>query len=188
MKLTIFILSGNRYDLLSATIQSLLNTITIKDWDLVVYNHQDTIGKGWNDLMKRISGDFVLGCQDDWFFTEKWDWVEKSIKILEDNKDIGIFRFRKDGDGQLKENVLEEHKDFCIVDCVAGGFTLNPFIARKETILKLGKAPEPKVKGLAEVELRNMYKLLNLKTAKLNNFDKGVCIHIGRGRRLLKGK
>ena len=182
--LTILILSSNRYDLLEATIHSFLNTITYPYWEMVIYNHDESIGKGWNELAKRINGEYVLWCQDDWYFIEKWDWVEKAMKMLDENKDVGIVRLRKNGDGQIEEKETKEIDNGYLVDCIAGGFTMNPFIAKKETIIKLGIADEKKVKGVAEISLREKYKG-RYETAKLNNPARGVAIHIGRGRRVV---
>lgn len=193
--LTIAILSSNRKDLLQATINSLLNTITYPHWELVVYNHDGSIGQGWNSLYKRMQGEYVLMCQDDWFFMEKkWDWLQECIQVLDEVDDLGIIRLRKDNDGQAEESIgkrilfySEEKKlDFKMRDvaCVGGGFTLNPFVCKKALIGKLGEvAGKRKIHGLAEMELRDRYKAFGYKTFKLDNDDGGVCIHIGRGRR-----
>ena len=104
------------------------------------------------------------------------------IDILDRDKEIGIVRLRKDGDGQHEEKEVEKVGSGYLVDCIAGGFSMNPFIARAELFNELGKADERKIKGVAEISLREKYKY---KTAKLNNAARGVCIHIGRGRRIL---
>ena len=182
--LTILILSSNRLDLLRATINSLTETMTYPHWEMIVYNHDGTIGEGWNELIKKINGDYVLSCQDDWYFIEKWNWVEKAIDILNREKEVGIVRLRKDSDGQHPTKEIRKIGDGSIVECVAGGFTMNPFIAKAELFKDLGNADERKIKGIAEISLREKYREKKYLTAKLNNPAKGVTIHIGRGRRV----
>jgi len=182
--LTILILSSNRLDLLRATISSLTETMIYPHWEMIIYNHDESIGKGWNELIKRIRGEYVLWCQDDWYFIENWDWIERAIDILDRDKEIGIVRLRKDSDGQHEEKEIGKVGSGYIVDCIAGGFSMNPFIARADLFKDLGEADETHKKGVAEISLREKYKG-KYKTAKLNNFARGVCIHIGRGRRIL---
>lgn len=183
--LTIAILSSNRFDLLQATINSLINTVTYPYWQLVVLNHNGTIGQGWNKLIDSVDGEYVLMCQDDWFFIEKWDWVQQAIDQLDHDPNAGIVRLRKENDGQNPEIVTG--KDLLLrVDCIGGGFSMNPFICKNETIDKIGRCQNiQREKGVAEVELRSRYAGLGLNTYKLDNAAKGVCIHIGRGRRIL---
>ena len=185
MKLSICILSHHRRDLLQAVIASLLHTVTVEDFELNILEHSGSVGTGWNNLVYQASGEYLLMTQDDWFFIEKWDWVQDAIKMLESDEKIGIVRLRKDGDGQVAEKVTEEIEGGVLVDCLRGGFTLNAHIARKDTLLKLGKALTKKEKGIAEVDLRLKYANFQFKTAKLGNAAHGVCIHIGRGRRVL---
>ena len=181
--LTILILSSNRYDLLGATINSLLNTITYPYWEMIIYNHDESIGKGWNQLRQRINGEYVLWCQDDWYFIEKWDWIEKAIEILDNNKEVGIVRLRKESDGQNHEKEIKKIKNGYLVNCIGGGFTMNPFIAKKEIMIRLGVVDERKIHGKAELSIRERYKGKH-ETAKLDNPARGICIHIGRGRRI----
>lgn len=183
--LSIAILSSGRFDLLEATIHSLLNTMTVPYFELIIFNHRDSIGKGWNYLTERINGEFVLMCQDDWYFMEKCNWAEICMQVLSKYKDVGMIRLRKNGDGQNEEKVVEEFRDHQIVECVGGGFTMNPGMFRKDTLDKLGNIGSIQIaKGVAELEVRNRWRSLELKTAKLQNPGHGVCIHIGRGRRV----
>ena len=190
--LSIAILSSGRLDLLEATIHSLLATVKYPRYEMIVYNRNGTIGEGWNHLIGSVRGDYVLMCQDDWYFiggetTKKnnYEWVDDAIKVLDNNKEVGIIRLRKDNDGQREEVVVEDRGEFSLVKCSAGGFSMNPFICRKDTLDKIGKVKligELK-RGIAEGELRKRYYKMGYKTAKINVRSNGVCIHIGKGRR-----
>ena len=193
-KLSIAILSSNRFDLLSATINSLLATLRYPNWEMIIYNRDKGIGEGWNYLTESVSGEYVLMCQDDWFFMERWNWVEQAMAIV-DNKEFGIVRLRKNDDGQRNEERIKfwtydkEGLKFAFkeIRCKASGFNLNPFVCSREFLKRIGKVSKTgKEKGAAEIQLREKYNARKYKTAKLGNEENGVCIHIGRGRRIIK--
>ncbi len=192
MKLLSIAISANdseRNDLLEATIHSLLATVKYPRYEMLVYKHQGTIGEGWNYLIDNVKGDYVLMCQNDWYFiggatTDKKNerWIHDAMRVLDNNKDIGIIRLRKCGDGQNEEPFIEERDDCFVIGL--GWFSMNPFLCRKEVLENLGKATTPELKrGIAEGEIRRRYTKLGYKTAKLKVRSKGVCIHIGKGRR-----
>lgn len=189
--LSIAILSNDdeRLDLLEATIHSLLSTIKYPRYEIIIYKHEGTIGEGWNYLTDRVNGDYVLMCQDDWYFiggatTDKKNekWIYDAMEVLDNNKDIGIIRLRKSGDGQMLEPLREEHEKHFVIGI--GWFSMNPFLCRREVLEKLGKATTPEFRiGIAEGEIRKRYRDMGYKTAKLKVRSEGVCIHIGKGRR-----
>ena len=184
--LSIIILSSDRFDLLSATINSLLATMTYPYWEMIVYNHTGTAGDGWNALLKRINGEYVLNCEDDWIFIQRWDWIDKAIGILEKHKDVGIVRLHMSGygriNGQKGVKLVEKIENGHLIECPKSCFSLNPFITRKETLLEIGKARTGWGNNVCEKSLRLRYNKLGFKTATLDNRRMGVCLHTGRGR------
>jgi len=134
--LTILILSSNRYELLETTISSLLETLTYPYWEMIIYNHDKTIGEGRAFLLNKIKGEYVLECEDDWLFLEKGNWVQDAIEILDNHPEVGMVRLRKKGDGQTNVRYLEKIKRGFIT---GGHWTHNPHIIRRSTLLKLRK-------------------------------------------------
>lgn len=211
-RLSIAILSSNRYDLLRATVNSILDTMTYPEWEMFIFNHNESIGVGWNALAKRVNCDYVMLCQDDWYFMERWNWAETAVKILSKNKDIGCVRLRKDGDSQQPEekigegvvNVEGEERKFDYVECHHGGLTFNPCFVRKDVLDNLDMADGTLQHGVAMPKIKQQYEKLGYKTVKIINppikkidgnelqnelkikreSARGVCIHIGRGRRI----
>jgi len=181
--LSIIILSSNRFDLLQATIVSLINTITYSNFELIVYNHKGGQAEGWVKLMKMVQGEYVLNCEDDWFFIDGGDWVQQSIQILDQNPKVGIIRLRKDKDDQTGNTLEKEVDGGSIVK--SSGFTLNPFIGRTEDLIRMMN-DTPKIhKTFLEYSLKASFSKFQYQVAKLNEYDrKGVAIHIGWQRRV----
>jgi len=133
-------------------------------------------------------------CQEDWYFVggyaEKFkdtNWLHTAISVLNHDKGIGIIRLRKDGDGQNEERDIKGKgtEEYGLVDCIGGGFSLNPFICKKGLLKDIGYATVPeKKRGIAEGELRTKYRKKRYSTAKLKTLrSRGMCVHIGKGRR-----
>jgi len=184
--LSIIILSSNRFDLLSATVNSLLATMTYPFWEMIIYNHMGTAGDGWNALLERINGEYILNCEDDWIFIQKWDWVEKAIGILERHRNVGIVRLRMGESGKINGQkgvkIVEKIEGGYLIECSKSCFSLNPFVARKETLLKIGRARTGWGNNVCEKSLGLKYNELEFKTATLDNRRMGVCLHTGRGQ------
>jgi len=185
--LSIIILSSNRFDLLQNTILSLLNTVTYPHFEFIIYNHNAGQTEGWIKLIKMVQGEYVLNCEDDWFFIDRGDWVQQSIKILDENPKVGIVRLRKDKDGQTGNKLIKKVDCGSIVD--TSGFTLNPFIARTENLVEMIKDNPEISKSFLEYSLKSSFTKFRYQVAKLDEYDrKGIAIHIGWGRKVRNNK
>jgi len=182
--LSIIVLSSDRLDLLESTLLSLLNCITYPHFELIIYNHQDMQDKGWLKLISMIKGKYVLQTEEDWLYLEKGDWIQDSIKILDEHPEVGMIRLRRDNDGQTNNTVLRDIEEGYVVN--SSGFSLNPFMMRIEDIQALARdLPSPLI-GSFERELQNLFgKSCPPCVVKLKGyFQKGVAIHIGWGRKI----
>ena len=183
--MSIIVLSSSRFDLLRDTVISLINTITYSHFELIIYNHKAGQAEGWAKLMRMVQGEYVLNCEDDWFFIDGGDWVQQSIKILDQNPEVGIIRLRKDKDDQTGNISQKEVEGGCIVK--SSGFTLNPFIARKKDLIRMMNDIPEIDKVVLEYSLKSSFSKFQYQVAKLNGYDrKGIAIHIGWQRRVRK--
>jgi len=186
-KLTVSIL-GYRPDLLQITVNSLIPHLSkIPDWDMVILNHSGTQQEGMNKLVEMWDGEFLLHCQDDWFFFPqpdcKSDWINWGIEILEKYPEVRYIVLRVDSDRDCSTTIVKEVEPNGMI--VKGlGFQLAPFIARTETVKRVLKvvAEDKEDITFSRKCFRAAYNLgLNGASAKLKLWDKGSCVHIGRG-------
>jgi hypothetical protein len=198
--LSILILNSQKRDykdLLALTIQSLLYHLNYPLWELIIYSHSGGIIEGYEKLFASAKGKYIFQCQDDYFFfptsPQYKNWIQTAINILEENPEVKFVRLRVDHDGQVEGPKVKEVKGGEIVSHV--GFTLNPWIAKPETIQALldnvKSHPEDKNSSLEEKMFRAANRLDFNTTAKLvfpevKCSNRGICIHTGYGRRQKK--
>lgn len=196
--------SCGRFDLLSKTIGSLYRA-NKTNIDLIInedsghyinipqpvrgscsINYFDKIGQhksieiflsGFDGRNKTIlSNKYYLHCEDDWLFDNSYDWIQKSIEIMEADPTIIKVLCRSDSPHTPKEfndgwGYIEPWQNtdslwWC-------GFSWNPGVTR----LDLLKEFIPFEKWEQEVA-KDIYD----KGYKVAMLEKGVCKHIGDGR------
>lgn len=185
-KLTVSILSY-RPDLLQITVNSLIPHLSkIPDWDMVILNHSGDQQEGMNKLAEMWDGEFLLHCQDDWFFFPqpdlRSDWINWGIEILEKYPEVRYIVLRVDSDRDCSTTTVKEVEPNGMI--IKGpGFQLAPFIARTEIVKRVLKvAAENKEDVTFPQKCFHAAQELGLNgvSAKLKLWDKGSCVHIGR--------
>lgn len=181
-----------RRDLLHHTVDTLLSSLDYPHFELLVYNHKGCQGIAFKKLVEMAKGEFLLNCEEDWFFFYKnKNWVKMSIDILTSNPTIGMVRLREDGDGQTGSGPKRNAPGgFSIAGgeiVHSSGWTLNPFIAKTARIKDLVRAKGKELDACANPE-HACKELFKDGVAKLALSGRGVVIHSGgdqtiRGRR-----
>lgn len=190
--LSIIILSCDRLDLLQKNIQSLIPTINYPLWELIVYNHPkdprpfEGLKKGWLKLLDSTKGEYVLSCQDDVYYPDKWDWVKLSIELLEKYPEVGVINLRKDGDGKMSGGFkyVEDCGNCYFVKCIESCFSLTSCIGKKKVFGNVIKNANLSAHSL-EKTMRLTYQSLGYKTLRLKCDRNGVASHTGGGKSLL---
>jgi len=139
--------------------------------------------KAIEKIYKKIDTKYVFHCEDDWLFT-KSGFIEKSIPILEKNKDVLQVHIRKYNkinghpvsNGYLLEDIPVRKLNFNYLK-VWHGFSWNPGLRRTEDILINGKLLEYKY----EHEFSIHYKNLGFYVVVLDD-EEGYVEHIGWGQ------
>lgn len=196
------ITSCGRFDLLKKTIDSLIQS-TKKD--LILYVNEDSKEIDYSDFKKSVSMEvsnfyifnytygigqhksieefllrfnakYYLHIEDDWQFESNYDWIAKSIEIMESDPSIIKVICRSDSPHPRTFN----DKGFAILEPWRNsdgdlwcGFGWNPGVTR----LDLLKTFPPF--GLWEQDVSEAIHNAGYRTALLEN---GVCKHIGDGR------
>jgi hypothetical protein len=184
--------SCSRYDLLKQTVDSLFenqthnlsllinedSTGTINE-ERAVIKYSKGIGQhlAIESVIKHFDDKYYLHLEDDWFFTNTYNWIAKSLEILKNNPHIIKVICRKDYEHPCKFNadgwgILEPwndpwkgHEWF--------GFGWNPGITKLDILKQF--TPFPKT----EQEISKQIYMAGYRTALLEH---GVCIHIGGER------
>lgn len=205
-EVTLVITSCGRFDLLEKTLDSFFkyNTYPLKD---IIITEDSTEGKKLEKLIKKyknqnfklivnkirlgqmksidrayekVNTEYIFHCEDDWEFLET-EFIEKSIKLMEEDEKILIVGGRKKEDFDEKYFFEEDYisKSGENYYNVAGEiFTYNPGLRRKRDMDIFGKHEKLEGKRYEE-ELSNFYKERGYKLIYLKNpFVK----HIGNKR------
>lgn len=188
-----FITSCGRPDLLQKTIESLPNDLDIivhEDSNPVVLPYDNTIweiktlietrGIGQHAsielFLRGCNEKYVLFCEDDWIFDNSYDWIKKSIEIMENDSQIVKVLCRKDS----PHPCIHDQDGFGYIKPWIGpdginwsGFSWNPGVTRVDILKKFIPFPRWE-QELASNIYKNGYKV-----AELSN---KIYTHIGDGR------
>ena len=96
--------------------------------------------KSMNIVMSMVSNDYLFQNEDDWLFCVKDNFIRKSLKIIENNYDVGIVSLRnireKDYDWVFGRYVEKNVDNIFFKIHEEPGFTLNPSIQSLSKIKK----------------------------------------------------
>lgn len=206
-KVTFCLTSCNRFDLLQRTFNTFLkyNTYDIEKYIIIddstnvschgsimsefpfveLIVNDASIGqiKSIDKLYEKVETEFIFHCEDDWEFI-KPGFIEKSIKVLESNKDILQVWIREISDHQhplldQEYNVDDiKYKELLPMwHDIYSGFTFNPSLRRLSDYKRLGSFyPHG-----GETKIGIQYNKLGYKFVSLLE---GYCRHIGWTRHL----
>lgn len=114
----VFITSCNRFDLLQRTVKSLVDKQQYAISEIVI--HEDGVGgnvprmyhgnipltvkytngigqhKSIEKFLNENKDKYYIHCEDDWEFDNYYDWIEDSVSVMEDVKDVIKVLCRKD--------------------------------------------------------------------------------------------
>lgn len=162
-EITFCLTSCNRFDLLEQTLDSFfaLNTYPIKRFivteDSAVFAMKEKIlgkygdrielifnevnlgiYKSIDNMYKLVDTEYIFHCEDDWAFLSNPNFVQESIDVLEERKDIHRVCFRKDMPAEWLEEYTQSTKNsikFNLMKCPHMvdwcGFSNNPGLRRK---------------------------------------------------------
>lgn len=135
-----------------------------------------SIGKAIQNCLRVASGDYLFKIDNDLKF--KKGWLSKSIKILEENKNIGClshFNYRHYDPNDNRFNIIKEEKDYNIVD----DFVSSIYGFRRELWDKYGK--ELGTDGWHQFVKSQGYNLAITKEDMVENFGFGAnSIFVGK--------
>lgn len=188
-----FITSCGRPDLLERTINSLPNWLEVHvhedSWPVVypfpetmkkIHSFIETRGIGQHksiELFLQMCNDkFVLFCEDDWVFENSYDWIERSIQIMEQDKEIVKVLCRIGSPHPCSHDFGDYGYivPWCGNDGILWhGFSWNPGVTRVDILKKYMPFPR------WEQDLAKMIYCTSYKVVELKN---GIYKHIGDDR------
>ena len=216
-KVTVCITSCDRFDLLQKTLDSFLQLnsypvdkiLVTEDStnpdmashilnrygckiELIFNEYNLGIYRSIDNMYNQVNTEYIFHCEDDWSFSNNSNFMQESVDILEERKDVNRVCVRQD----LDPTYVEDNNHFtstnvefnllknphCGIWC---GFSNNPGLRRKSDYVKMfpnGFASfivrgEPALN--TEIRCNNHAAKLGYRAALLKN---RVCTHIGWGR------
>lgn len=165
-EVTFMITACNRVDLLRRTLDSFfqLNTYPIKEF--IAHNDGDDrlfsniktrypqitwyfsgkrIGyaRSLDFLISKVKTEYVFSCEDDWLYYQNPGFIEKSLRILEENPTINQVWIRDEGDHHHPLNGVEVISGVPVRSVIPGyhkhwnGYSWNPSLRRMSDIQKM---------------------------------------------------
>jgi hypothetical protein len=172
------ITSCGRYDLLFKTLESFHKN---QSQNVFINIHEDGLSKiGQHDsiekYLNRFGEKYYLHCEEDWMFVNSYDWIKKSIEIMEADNSIIKVLCR----GGSPHPCTHDQDGFGFVNTWTGedgilwhGFSWNPGVTRADLLKQF--IPFAKTEQeVAEQIYKAGYKVVEL--------EKYICTHIGEGR------
>ena len=207
--ISVVLTSCGRHDLLDQTISSFRETNTYPIDEFIIINDSgyaqdynflykkyspnfiiihNEVKKGQlktiDKAYKRARNDFIFHIEDDWLFEGKNNYIERSLKILEDFSDIHQIWLRHEFDNPHKcrseESDYNGIKAFDVEPNYLGcwnGFSFNPGLKRKSDYNLIFPDGYSEFKDERECALHSAkynYKVIRLKET--------TCKHLGYGR------
>lgn len=133
--------------------------------------------KSIDTMYSKVETEYIFHCEDDWIFTEQ-GFIEKSLKILENDKNIFLIWLRAQNDTNGHPIIPYNHEyDIAAYDYLSvwHGFSFNPGLRRLSDYKLLGN-----YQSIGhEPQISQKYRSLGFKAAILKNKH---IEHIGWGR------
>lgn len=119
------------------------------------------LGANTNKGIKAATGEFILQLQDDFFLIPGFeDYLEKGVKVLQHNQELGMIRFRLGVEYTYKSSTQMEEGIIKILSKTQDNKSLNnflysdwPHLKRKEFHIDLGLYIEGKKMELTELDM-----------------------------------
>lgn len=217
MKITVCLTSCNRFDLLQITLNSFLEinkypiekiiitedstNLDMKEKILSIYGDKielifnpTNLGpyKSIDNMYKLVNTEYIFHTEDDWKFDNNPFFIQESVDILEERKDIHQVWIRKDAQPDWIEDAIHKtstnvsYKMLKVPHCGDWcGFSHNPGLRRKSDYLNMFP------NGFAEFILPDQRAVFTEHNCNLHAMKFGYraailtntsCVHIGGGR------